>query len=184
MASRSYQPDSLEEAMAIMDERAEDEARVVELAPLDTRIDALPLHPLAMLTDDTTVHEAAELMSEGHLGVIGVVRDGAFVGIFTERDVVMRVVSKGLAPTDVRLRDVMTPRPESLRVDDSLAYLAYEMQVRGHCHVPVCEIDGSVRGVCSMRDLLAYLLEPVERRISTLPPAPYHGEHRLDVEYG
>jgi CBS domain-containing protein len=186
MARRTYEPDSLEEAFAIMDERAEEDRRVIELAPLDTRIDEMPLRALRTLRVDRSVADAIDEMVTHRVGAVGVMgaKSDELVGLFTERDVVVRVAAARRDPWSTRLGDVMTARPDSLRVDDTLADVAYELQVQGFCHVPIADADGSVRHLVSMRDVLSFLLRPVEARISTMPPAPYHGEVHLDVEYG
>ena len=169
-----------------MDECVEEDACVFELAPLETRIDEMPLHPFRTFSRDACVSEAIDEMVNARVGAVGITSavGDALIGLFTERDVVVRVAAKGLDPRSTPLGDVMTPRPDSLRVDDTLAYVAYEMHVRGFCHVPIEDESGHVRHLVSLRDVVAYLLRPVERRISTMPPAPYHGEVRLDVEYG
>jgi CBS domain-containing protein len=186
MARRTYDPDSLEEAFAIMDECADEDRRVFELASLDPRIEEMPLRTLRTLRAESRVSEAIDEMVVHRVGAVGVVSesDGQLIGLFTERDVVVRVAAKGLDPKHTRLSDVMTAQPDSLRVDDTLASLAYEMQVHGFCNVPIVDEQGETRHLVSLRDVLAFLLRPVEARISTMPPAPYHGEVHLDVEYG
>lgn len=184
MSRRTYDPDSLEEEIAIMEERELEDEHVFELASLETRIEEMSLQPLEVLGEEASVAEAIARMLERHVGAVGVLRAGEMVGIFTERDVVSRVAAHGRDPAATSLRDVMTARPEQLRVDDTLACVAFEMLVQGFCHVPVGGLDGSVRHLVSLRDVVSFLLRPVERRISTTPPSPFHGEVRLDVEYG
>lgn len=182
MSRRPYDPDSLEEELAIMEERELEGA--FELASLETRVEEMLVNPLIVLGTRQTVAAAIDAMLANHVGAIGVVAGGEVVGIFTERDVVSKIAARGLDARDVTLEQVMTPRPESVRVDDTLASVAYEMLVQGFCHVPICDVEGNVRHLVSLRDVVRFLLKPVERRISTSPPFPYHGEVRLDVEYG
>lgn len=184
MTRRSYEPDSLEEELAIMEEREEEDARVFELASLDTRIEELPLRPLLRLDGRATIAEAAAAMIEAHVGAIGVTAEDSVVGIFTERDLLVRVVAGGRDPRTTCLFEVMTPSPECLRTDDTLAFVAHEMLIEGFCHVPIGDVGGEVCHLVSLRDVVSYLLRPVEARISTTPPMPYHGELRMDVEYG
>ena len=63
---------------------------------------------LATLAPDATVLQAAKLMNKRHIGSVIVVLDEALVGIFTERDVMRRVVAKGLDPKSTLLEEVMT----------------------------------------------------------------------------
>ena len=58
---------------------------------------------------DTTVRDASKLMAKKQVGAVLVVEDGKLIGIFSERDVVFRVVAKGLDPQATALAAVMTP---------------------------------------------------------------------------
>lgn len=184
MTRRPYDPDSLEEEVAIMEERASEEGCSFELASLETPVEEMLLNPLVVLGARESVAAAIDAMLLHHVGAIGVASEGDIVGIFTERDVLARVAAKGLDARTVTLDQVMTPRPEWVRVDDTLASVAYEMLVQGFCHVPICDLDGRVRHLVSLRDVVRFLMRPVERRISTNPPFPYHGPVQLDVGYG
>lgn len=167
-----------------MEEREREDETPFELAPLDTRVEHMLVHPLVLLGAGELASEAIDAMLAHHVGAVGVVAGGELVGIFTERDVLARIAAKGIDPRTITLQHVMTPRPESVRMDDTLGAVAYEMLVQGFCHVPVSDLEGNVRNIVSLRDLVRFLMSPVERRISTNPPFPYHGEVRLDIEYG
>jgi CBS domain-containing protein len=78
------------------------------------------------------------------------------VGILTERDYLMKVV--GLMPDFKRqpLRPIMTPNPETLRADDSLAYALQKMDIGGYRHLPVVD-EGRPVGVISVRDVIRHI---------------------------
>jgi CBS domain-containing protein len=101
-----------------------------------------------------TAMEAARAMAENQIGAMLVTAaDGSLAGIFTERDLMTRVVARGLDPGATRLADVMTRELFTARPDDRLADLRREVQSRHIRHLPVVE-DGSVIGVLSLRDIL------------------------------
>ena len=106
------------------------------------------------LGSHATVQEAAEQMAEHRVGAIPVIDSGELKGLFTERDLLNRVVAKGLHPQDVRLEDVMTKDPITVGTDASLVHSLSTMFEHKFRHLPVME-DGRVAGVLSCRDIPA-----------------------------
>lgn len=109
---------------------------------------------IELLPASTTVRDAARNMAERHIGAVLVGQDGRLQGIFTERDLLMRVVARDRNPDSTALGDVMTADPDTVGPND-LASLALErMRTSGYRHVPVVE-NGAVVGIVSLRDLYA-----------------------------
>lgn len=102
---------------------------------------------------DTTVSRAAELMAEWKVGAVMVVEGTRLVGIFTERDVVFRVVAKGRDPAQTLLSEVMTPDPRTIDPGKSFGYALLLMHENGFRHMPVVE-DGKPVGMVSARNAL------------------------------
>jgi CBS domain-containing protein len=131
-------------------------------------------HPL-LFSPSHTVHQATHAMQKEHRGCVLVTEDGSpesrVVGIFTERDVLLRIVDRGRNPATLPLRDVMTREPECLPVDASLAWVLNKMSVGGFRHVPVVDRDGRPAFVVSVRDVVEWLVERFPREVLTLPPA-------------
>ena len=101
----------------------------------------------------TTVIEAARLMLERRVGALPVVEHGRLVGIFTERDALLRVLAGARDPRATRLADVMTLDPQTIHPDQPFAHALHMMYEGGFRHVPVIE-NGQVVGVVSVRDAL------------------------------
>jgi len=101
----------------------------------------------------TTVSRAAELMAEWKVGAVMVVEGTRLVGIFTERDVVFRVVAKGRDPAQTLLSEVMTPDPKTIDPAKSFGYALLLMHENGCRHMPVVE-DGKPVGMVSARNAL------------------------------
>ena len=109
---------------------------------------------IELLPASTTVRNAARNMAERHIGAVLVGQGGRLQGIFTERDVLFRVVARSLDPDTTPVSEVMTPDPDTVGPND-LASLALErMRTFGYRHVPVVE-NGKVIGIVSLRDLYA-----------------------------
>jgi len=121
-----------------------------------------PLKPL-VAAQDSTIWDAIRIMREGRHGSVLVVDRRAkesLVGIFTERDVLLRVWGSGLDINTTPVSRVMTPHPVVLREDDILAHAIHLMAVRGFRHIPIVRDDRPV-GFVSVRGILRYIAEQV-----------------------
>jgi CBS domain-containing protein len=102
---------------------------------------------------DTTVSQAARLMAAKNTGAVLIVESDQLLGIFTERDVVFRVIAPGLEPRNTPLREVMTVNPKFLGPTQSYGHALVIMQENGFRHVPVVE-QGHVIGIISSRNAM------------------------------
>ena len=107
------------------------------------------------ISSGVTVAAAVQKMNELRIGALVVKDGGHVVGIFTERDVLRRVIGEDRAPHSTMVAEVMTTdvvccRPES-DIDDVSA-LMKDRRVR---HVPVCDRDNELLGIISMGDVNA-----------------------------
>jgi CBS domain-containing protein len=106
----------------------------------------------------TTVSDAARLMATRNAGAVLVVANESLVGIFTERDVVFRVIAKDLDPALTPLDRVMTRSPLTLDPSRSYGHALLLMQENGFRHVPVVE-NGRPIGIVSSRNAMDPELE-------------------------
>ena len=116
---------------------------------------------------DSTVLEAARFMMEHRIGAVPVLRNGELVGIFSERDVMNRVVAAGRAPGTTKVSEVMTSNPKTVAMDETVENCLFMMREFGFRHVLITD-DKNVKGLVSLRDiLLRYVGEKErERRIA------------------
>ncbi len=105
------------------------------------------------LTGGATVREAARLMQARNVGSVLVMEKERLAGIFTERDLVQRVVAAGRDPEDTRLAAVMTAKPDTVAPDTTALDALRLMHDGGYRHLPVVEGE-RVLGVVSRRDFL------------------------------
>ena len=105
-----------------------------------------------------TVGEAARLMREKRVGAVMVVEDGRLIGIFTERDVLYRVVAEGRDAQAMQIAGVMTANPKTIHPDKPFPDALHIMHEAGFRHVPVVE-DGRPIGIIAARDALGPELE-------------------------
>jgi len=102
------------------------------------------------------VREAVDEMVRHRIGCLLVEEGGKVAGIFTERDVLNRVLTEG-ASLESPVSEFMTASPETISLTDSIAYALHAMSVGGYRHLPVAGDGGEAVGIISARDLLRYL---------------------------
>ncbi len=105
-----------------------------------------------------TVLEVANLMVEHNIGAVPVLQNGQMVGIFSERDLMIRVVVAGKDPARTPVSQVMTDDPLTVAPNDPLETCATLMKRHGFRHLPVCA-GTELKGVVSLRDILLHDLD-------------------------
>jgi len=116
------------------------------------------------LPGSASVLEAVRLMSDCRIGAVVIVEEGRLKGIFTERDVLCRVMVAGHDPGKTPLCDVMTTDPETAIPKMSAVAALLKMRDGGFRHLPVVE-DGQVKGIISMRDFIGAEFQEVDEQI-------------------
>jgi CBS domain-containing protein len=106
---------------------------------------------LLELSPTATVRSAALAMRERHVGAVLVTTDSRLDGIFTERDMVNRVVADGRDPDQTMLADVMTANPDTIGPTTTAIEALRLMNDGGYRHLPIVE-RGRVVGIVSRRD--------------------------------
>jgi len=110
-----------------------------------------------------TVLEAARFMMEHNIGALPVLRNGELAGIFSERDLMNRVVAVGRTPGTTDVSEVMTPSPRSVNLDESIEECLFIMHEFGFRHL--CIVEGKeLRGLVSLRDILMHQAGELERQ--------------------
>ncbi len=100
-----------------------------------------------------TVLETVRVMVEQNIGAVPVLHKGKLVGIFTERDLMKRVVAAGRDPRSTCLAEVMTHDPLTIGMNEDLSQCMALMRMHGFRHLPVCH-EGLLIGMVSLRDIL------------------------------
>lgn len=124
--------------------------------------------PPATVAPGATVLEAVEVMAEHGVGAVAVVDDGHLLGIFTERDVMMRVVLRHRHPKDTRVGEVMTSPAETISSDVPEEDALVEMIERHVRHLPIVNSTGTLTGMLSIRNLLEHRVDELARELHSL----------------
>ena len=105
-----------------------------------------------------TVLEVASMMVQHNIGAVPVLQEGQLTGIFSERDLMSRVVAGGKDPARTPVSQVMTEDPLTVAPSDSLETCMTLMKRHGFRHLPVCA-GRELKGVDSLRDILLHDLD-------------------------
>jgi CBS domain-containing protein len=100
-----------------------------------------------------TVLQTVQAMVERNIGAVPVLHNGELVGIFSERDLMKRVVAEGRDPRSTCMAEVMTDDPLTINMNEELANCMALMRRHNFRHLPVCH-EGHLIGIVSLRDIL------------------------------
>lgn len=141
----------------------------------DKRVrDVMQRRKLLKAAPEIRVDRAAKRMAAKNVGAILVVDDDRLVGIFTERDLLVRVVARGLDAHVTQLADVMTRAPQTIDPDKPFGYALLVMHEKGFRHLPVVE-SGKLIGILSSRSAMDPELEEFTVEVSR---RKYYGQMR------
>ncbi len=121
---------------------------------LDYRVEEVMTRNPASVKPDNTVMDAVLIMDKLGIGALPVVdENGRLIGIFTERDLLRRVVARRRNPEKTLIRDVMTPNPVTVKPDESVAEALRIMSSLKVRHLPVVNDAGILVGIVSIKDI-------------------------------
>ena len=167
--------EELEEELNIIKERDREQNPILELAlSIDEPIDNILFREPVIVKKDIKVSDAITLFNEKDVGCVLVVDDNKkLIGIFTERDVIRKLITKGLDINKETIENHMTRRPDSLCLSDPIAYALNRMAAGGYRHVPLVNEQNEPVGSLSIRDIIDHLADYYSNEILNLPPSPH-----------
>ena len=123
--------------------------------------------PLEIVTSKTSVGQAVARMNDRNIGSVLVIDDGRLVGIFTERDVLTRIVPRRLDPEATPVGEVMTRKLVTIGPTRTVQEAMMVVSDTRHRHLPV--VDGDrVLGMVSIGDLTRWMVRDQQRTIDDL----------------
>lgn len=132
------------------------------------------------LQESDTVKDAISMMQQKRIGSVVVVKGEKIAGIFTERDVLMKVIGITEQWQSIKLSEVMTPDPQTLQSTDEVAYVLNNMQVGGYRHIPIVDQDDRPLAMVSIKNVVDWLLEFFPNEVTNLTGEPYRGTPRRE----
>ena len=138
--------------------------------------------PVYTVEGRTSVQASAEFMAQHNIGALAVMDGTRLIGIFSERDVINRVVAKGLNPSATPVSGVMTTNLMVASVDETYESCLKKMKQAGCRHLPIVEGDKLV-GFISLRDLLQVDISEKTDEIEFLNNYMFHVLPGLEKKY-
>jgi CBS domain-containing protein len=122
---------------------------------------------LLSVSCDTPVRDAVAMLAANRIGSLPVTRDGAVVGIMSERDIIYCLASEGAAVLDWKVEKVMTSPAITVTRDVAVLTALSQMSRKRIRHLPVVDGDQLI-GIVSIGDLVAYRIEKIEQEAEAM----------------
>ena len=132
-------------------------ATQVERDLLRDRLGSLTPRTPVTVTADTPVRDVLQILARHAVGCVIVVQDGKLVGIFSERDALLKLGTDAARLGDHPVCEFMTANPKTLRADAKIAFAVRHMDQGGFRHLPIVNDANEPVGVLSVRDILRYV---------------------------
>jgi CBS domain-containing protein len=136
----------------------------------DTIRTLAPDEPLSVRETASVAEAVASMMARRRAAVLVVDAEGRLVGIFTERDVLTRVVARGLEPGVTPIGQVMTRDPDALSVGDRVAYAVNRMSVAGYRTIPLVDATRRPVGVVTVNHVIKWMADLFPEAVLNLRP--------------
>ncbi len=132
----------------------------VEADLIRDRIERLWPKSPSTVASNAPVGDVLKKMVDEKIGCVMVVDNGKLVGIFSERDALMKLNTDAAKFFARPISQFMTPDPVTLETNDKIAFALHKMNLGGYRHIPIL-FEGKLAGVISIRDILRYLTERI-----------------------
>ena len=120
-----------------------------------------------------SVNEAIDLLLANNIGAAPVIEDGYLRGIFSERDVLNKILNKQVGDLDcISVKQFMIADPQTAVPEESLNAAILYMARGNYRHVPIVDSENRPIGMVSIRDVISYLVEEFSQEVLALPPRP------------
>jgi CBS domain-containing protein len=136
-------------------------ATSIEADLLRDRIERLWPKSPSTVAPDASVGVVLKKMVDERIGCVMIVDQGKLIGIFSERDALMKINTDAPKLMNRPISQFMTPGPVTLETSEKIAYALHKMKIGGYRHIPILFGDKLV-GVISIRDILRYLTDRIE----------------------
>ena len=151
---------------------SESENKIAKAIKLTDNISSIGIKKAILKDEETSIQSVIESMQTTHSSCILLVNNDKITGIFTERDVVTKIVSRNVDLENEKICDYMTNNPETLQPDDSIAFVLNKMADGGFRHIPIVHSESKDIFIISMQDIINSIGNYYFDDIINLPPKP------------
>lgn len=169
-------PDEIEEELQIIEEREHELEPNLEFAlSIHEPIEKIIYHDPVTVTKNTKIIDVINLFNEKDVGCVLIIDEVTkkLIGIFTERDVIRKLINNGHNLHKETVENYMTKNPDSLYLSDPIAFALNRMASGGFRHVPLVDENKIPVGFLSIKDIVEHLADYYSNDILNLPPSPH-----------
>ena len=171
-----------DEYLTVSKERAQPRITVDE-GIFDRPVRDLHYHPPLCIQRTAKLAEAVDLMQRHSVGAVMVQEGETLVGVLSERDILRKALGTPANLKEATVTQYMTPDPEVVILDDTIARAIHVMHVGGFRHLPIVNEEHQPVGIVSVKDILEYVVGFFAHALLTRPPKPRR-EYTPRVESG
>jgi CBS domain-containing protein len=154
-------------------EEAYPDERELRGSILHEPLSVLELRSPICVPPETSARDAIRLMNDERIGAVLVMADGCLLGVFTERDVLKKVVGTTIS-LDTPVLELMTPDPSCLHQDDAIVFALKLMHEGGFRHVPLLDKQGRPVALASVKDVVEFVVGLFAKEVVNAPPDASH----------
>jgi CBS domain-containing protein len=119
------------------------------------------------VSENISVLDALKVMTEKNISAVLVMEDQRLRGIFTERDYARKIILQVKSSKDTLINEAMTATPITITLNDSIDFCMELMTDKHIRHLPIV-VDGEVKGMVSIGDVVKFIIEDQKQTISQL----------------
>ncbi len=134
-----------------------DPLRELERSIMEDKLSVLKPTLSVRIASDWPVKEVIQTMVDKRIGAVLIVEDGKLTGIFSERDIVKKIGLNYIEYADKPISEVMTPNPESLSINHTIAFGLNRMALGDYRHLPLIDEENYPTGIVAVRDIMRYI---------------------------
>ena len=139
---------------------------------LDDPIAKLSLRDHPIVSSGINLKSVIKILRDKKVGCVMIEKNDQIIGVMTERDFLLRVTAKGLDLKSEIIDNYMTKNPETLTLNDPIAYALNKMHIYGIRHIPIINENSTIYGMISVKDIISHLGNYFGEQIVNLPPDP------------
>ena len=166
---------AIDEELAHMDQDVDITQKVLGVSQIQVPLREL-MRSCITIDISATTQVAIDTLIENNIGAASVVEDSILQGIFSERDVLRKIMNNEVGDLDeIPVTQFMKIDPQTAKPDDMLDTAILYMAKGGYRHLPIVDEQQHPLGMVSIRDVISYLVDYFPREVLTLPPNPIRG---------
>jgi CBS domain-containing protein len=164
--------DKFDDELRTMQELMEEQEIALQDKDLRVPIKTLDLKKVVAVEPDASLRQCIETMLARHFGCLLVVKNQQLKGIFTERDVLLKIAGEKIDLAKAKVEDYMSPNPVTLTMNDPIIAALRLMHQGGYRHISIVNENNEPVSVLSIRDIVHYIVEFFPQDVLNLPPHP------------